>query len=391
MMTLIHSTYKKLYLWLIMPGIFAYAGLLHASQEDNTPWFEIELIVFKSTSQNGLLEESWDQQLQLNNPQELLDFLQQPIDEQQTTQQQAVENTTNGRHLLETSEPTDELIENNNNSLMDNLSVININSLEEEAKQLLELNKKNQIKPFVPLGEQAMQLLNEAKSLERHPDYKLLKHVVWRQPVENYGKAPHIRIAGGTDLSADYDYQGNKLNSDIIFNQNTQQSDTQQTENIWVPELDGNIKIYIKKYIHLSANLFLRRPGQQEITARDLSTYQIDKLAPLWGNQLPSSQTSEKPLQGQQTFQQQNTMGEINLFNQQQTTNQNLKNQPLTDNQFSWQIDDNFLQNEVEKIYIERLFNYALTQSRRLKSGELNYFDHPLFGLLVMIRPLDKP
>ncbi|MBI5451737.1 MAG: hypothetical protein HY940_10320 [Gammaproteobacteria bacterium] len=34
---------------------------------------------------------------------------------------------------------------------------------------------------------------------------------------------------------------------------------------------------------------------------------------------------------------------------------------------------------------------YRLTQHRRIKSNELNYFDHPMFGALVMVRPHEVP
>ncbi len=37
----------------------------------------------------------------------------------------------------------------------------------------------------------------------------------------------------------------------------------------------------------------------------------------------------------------------------------------------------------------EQLQFFRLTQSRRLKAKELNYFDHPLFGMLVELRPLE--
>lgn len=34
---------------------------------------------------------------------------------------------------------------------------------------------------------------------------------------------------------------------------------------------------------------------------------------------------------------------------------------------------------------------FRLTQSRRMRSGEIHYLDHPLFGVLIQIRPLDNP
>ena len=61
----------------------------------------------------------------------------------------------------------------------------------------------------------------------------------------------------------------------------------------------------------------------------------------------------------------------------------------LSQSQFSWEIDDNFLESESEKMYIERLFNYPLKQSRRVKSGDLHFFDHPMMGVIIMIRPYE--
>lgn len=34
---------------------------------------------------------------------------------------------------------------------------------------------------------------------------------------------------------------------------------------------------------------------------------------------------------------------------------------------------------------------YRLAQSRRVRSGELNYFDHPRFGAIVMLTPYPAP
>lgn len=36
-----------------------------------------------------------------------------------------------------------------------------------------------------------------------------------------------------------------------------------------------------------------------------------------------------------------------------------------------------------------RLHSFRLNQTRRVKSNELSYFDHPLYGLLIQLRPLE--
>lgn len=37
------------------------------------------------------------------------------------------------------------------------------------------------------------------------------------------------------------------------------------------------------------------------------------------------------------------------------------------------------------------LISFEMQQTRRMKSKELNYFDHPLFGMLIKIMPIDQP
>ena len=41
--------------------------------------------------------------------------------------------------------------------------------------------------------------------------------------------------------------------------------------------------------------------------------------------------------------------------------------------------------------YAELPPKYVLEQTRRMRTGELHYFDHPAFGLLVTVRPHEAP
>jgi len=63
------------------------------------------------------------------------------------------------------------------------------------------------------------------------------------------------------------------------------------------------------------------------------------------------------------------------------------------ENSFGWQLGDDFLLEKQDDSLVTRdvLNKYALQQSRRLRSNETHYIDHPLFGLLIQIRPYEKP
>jgi hypothetical protein len=197
----------------------------------------------------------------------------------------------------------------------------------------------------------------------------------------SFKSSPHIRITGGQNFSSEFNYDGTKLDS---FDQQSngylsQDGDAITIENSpeknqFVPELDGSIKVYLKRFLHIRTNLFLRKPGQAEVKTEEL----------LLSNNNDMITNTE------------NGYGLNNPAANSHTNNQNLaQGENLVQggsaeqsNQFSWEIGDNFLESDSQKIYVERLFNYQLKQARRVKSKELHYFDHPLLGLLINIRPL---
>ncbi|MCP3673658.1 MAG: hypothetical protein GY829_04200, partial [Gammaproteobacteria bacterium] len=67
-------------------------------------------------------------------------------------------------------------------------------------------------------------------------------------------------------------------------------------------------------------------------------------------------------------------------------------NQDISDTGFGWQLGDDLLLDDREESTIMRnvLNKYVMQQSRRLRRNEIHYLDHPLFGLLIQIRPYEK-
>ncbi|TQV84401.1 CsiV family protein [Aliikangiella coralliicola] len=431
--------------------------------EEEPRWFEVEIILFKPTSTQGLLEESWNSKVDLTKSENLIDFLQPhrlipgdiqnlPDDALPPVEEEITQETTNN-----TPQETD-------TTLVNNL----VDGIQQGLDIELTADAKPEEKPFQLLADELLQLKNEAASLKRHPDYKLLTHLAWRQPVLGQREAPHIRIAAGQDFGLEYDYQGNKLMTNPNFGDDSQPgmqdgfqginsgddyqpnapTTTQQVETyainqpgvlheqkmsedsaaddqnkmghidqivptIWVPELDGDIKIYLGRYLHIKTNLFLRRPDKEEIEAIDLDVFDLDRLSTLknstellgqseLGNSIinsseisDASQSANSGFIDSDILKSEDSSGKNHVAgfptNPQSESNASDPfnfSQP-DDHQFSWEIDDNFLEAESEKMYIERLFNYRLKQSRRVRSGELHYFDHPLIGMLVIIRPYE--
>lgn len=402
-------------------------------------WFQIEVIVFKSNRSEGLFAESWNDKTELTKPSNLIDFL-QPYQEKKFPHSQVLDEATNDQ--IARSENEHNVAQVNNEKSVGG-SPNNSTTLSAEATDTTQLSSQllplgiDEI-PFKTLSKDQLQLSNEAKSLTRHPDYQVLFHKAWRQPVLGFKQAEHVRIAGGQDFSEEFKYDGTKkifneqypeFNSKDSFSTaaaeqfNTQTDETEvnnsqsiddsslqpsNTETIkfgnlipelvpspWVPELDGDIKVYLSRYLHIRTNLYLRRPDKEEVEVIDLNMFNNDMLS-IQNDEDRSIQVTDSALEGFDSFK----TDEVDLTADDKQTstdtiynfNQSLANtelQPPQKSQFSWEIDDNFLEAESEKMYIERLFNYPISQSRRVRSGELHFFDHPLMGVLILISPYE--
>jgi len=288
--------------------------------------------------------------------------------------------------------------------------------------------------PFEKLDDSLLQLTKEAKSISVHPNYRLLTHFAWRQPVSDKNSAEPVRIAGGYDYQEMFEYNGERKldalvesledkeiehdnlseDSELFKNgeentgsnfENTVQETSQlgnkiknsaseamvdqqlegQTEGEhvkdeqpillpWVPEVDGSAKVYIyRNYLHVDTSLYFRKANQQEVdiyALPSLPNFDTNEANPTLGtlDKVAIEPLFEKNERGKEQI----GMVETN-----------------EDSDFAWHYDDNFLKQDTEKVYTERLFNYPLVQTRRMRSTELHYFDHPMIGMLVVIRPYE--
>ncbi|RLA03368.1 MAG: hypothetical protein DRQ47_05290, partial [Gammaproteobacteria bacterium] len=248
-----------------------------------------------------------------------------------------------------------------------------------------------------------------AVTLKRKRGYRPLLHISWRQVVESNKKSKAVRIYAGKNHSEIFNPEGdarvniasiieqeispsnalqlslldtseqsqvengsnpfeiqssdsNPFQKDGIFSvaYEQQQEQKQLSEcdqqfqaeqqkrhtDVW--QLDGSIKIYVERYLHLNTDLYLRLPAKKEIELGAIETsLAADRL-------LDSLEQDEDQ-----------------------------------DTGFGWQFEDDFLQNEHEDTTViqDVLNRYTMQQSRRMRSNETHYLDHPLFGMLIQIRP----
>jgi len=397
-------------------------------QPEAPRWFEIEVILFKLTSDAGLTNESWDKDVQLEMPQDLIDFLQpyevaENMALQSQQEKQSEQNVINASQSQEKALPLDKLAESNSNNTSQIPQLSDTEALDQQPQGFEET-------PFQALDESTYQLNKEAQSIDKNSRYQLVAHIAWRQPVLSREQSQSVRLAGGIDYHDSFEYQGNKkieetsieqtpmeddanlsptdidnqaamLQQSKQYSETAEQSDQTVIENVsltqalqtdplateqaapialpWVPEIDGSAKVYIQRnYLHFDTKLYYRRPDKEEVDIISLNS----------GKYLMQSgdYSVDTDLQSDQ-----NVIDAVDFSGSNQPINtESADNNQQTisiNSDFSWQFDDDFLNQDTEKVYTERLFNYPLIQTRRLRSGELHYFDHPLIGILVMIRP----
>ena len=188
---------------------------------------------------------------------------------------------------------------------------------------------------------------------------------------------------------------------DIVEGETTSVSDSTETTSQdiapillpWVPEVDGSALVYIhRNYLHVDTALYYRKPGQQQVDVHTLPSLNSELLNITNPDALARVDTNTDT--DTDTDVSLNQPNDINANNGNIISNEGLDlsgsmQQEDILSEFTWKYDDDFLNQDSQKLYTSRLFNYPLVQTRRMRSTELHYFDHPLIGMLVVIRPYE--
>lgn len=212
----------------------------------------------------------------------------------------------------------------------------------------------HQTQPLIAFSQlQADQLeLNEAATnIAKQYDFRPLFHKAWSQTINNRENATSIIITGGEAYDDHF-------------------------------ELEGSIKISVERYLHINTDLwlnqFVSKAGQEQpswpvlpaIPAQIIETNSSELLLGDSTMLRESEQaTNDSNLVLADAIEQPpaiDLLSEANLALEQQLT-------LLTESQYA-----------VEKTVVMR-------QHRRMRSKELHYIDHPLFGMLIKIVPYELP
>ena len=188
--------------------------------------------------------------------------------------------------------------------------------------------------PFVALPARQREFRGKAAYMQRSGRYRTLFHQAWVQPVaESEGALPLILDRSG---------------------------DTGD----W-PRLQGSITLYLSRYLHLQTNLWLNTPG-------DYLPGEWQMPSPPLGP--PSVIIEELPIEEPE---EQAAFGEQWLDTEVEPTLTGSEEEAAPE------------EGPLEPVYPWR---HAVTmqQKRRMRSNEVHYLDHPLFGLVIKLTPLTE-
>lgn len=217
------------------------------------------------------------------------------------------------------------------------------------------------------LNSSHLKLKSELSRLENHQLFKPLLHVAWRMPIQSKQDALPLHLFAGENYALDI-YKDeiieqrkrdaeNKLKAtveavkepNLLVTTPEHKLDVlaalQKKENIHdLYEIDGNLLIYVERYLHLEGQLIVRTETEKEV--------------------LSAQSVLENPLL---------TEGESEI--DADAGVQILNQQPITQKVV-----------ETKTVVTETLFD----QTRRLRSEEIHYLDHPLFGIIIQIRKIEE-
>ena len=187
--------------------------------------------------------------------------------------------------------------------------------------------------PFLLLPAEDLQLKDSARRIRNAFDMRLISHIGWRQPANERGEAMPVLIQGGDQFGLDF-------------------------------ELEGLATLSKNRFLHVDVNLFLSQ------FQRSL----IDSTSP-WASFGASSGATSAIASTQSNA----SFG----FGGSLDANSTQFNSSLNGNLFGDIAD--------ERDAFERVFTAQSRSTRRVRSGELHYIDHPLLGILVHVTPYTLP
>lgn len=189
-----------------------------------------------------------------------------------------------------------------------------------------------------------LRLKEQLRRLNNHQLFTPLLHTAWRMPIQNKQDALPIHLFAGKNYALEMP-QSARLEKATATTSNDLATDPEKLDVLAslqknqtlqdLYEIDGNFLIYVQRYLQIDAQLIVRTQTEKPVSSS------VSVLA---------TETPEV-----------DTEATVQVVAQESVPKRTVR---------------------TEKVITETLFD----QTRRLKSGEIHYLDHPLFGIIIQIR-----
>jgi len=326
-------------------------------------WYQVELLVFsRRDTSNKPVTEQWRSNISLDYPDnwvllqtpeqyetelqrladkrqqaldmdQFFDFSDEPNSESVNEDITASEETTSKENIDSDSDNDSEaaspIIEGLSPDFSEPLQDLEANSDTEELVSL-------ELRPYLFLPQTELTLQAQADSLDKDKRYDVLFHQTWRQAPKALSETPALIISGGHQYGEH-------------------------------SELEGSIKLSIARYLHLDTNLWLSEfePNYGQDSAQ--SEHSLTEHA--W----PELPKTPKIDDSSENF-------ALSTLDQGWQASLNL-NAFSGGDEYNAILAKPYLTNNIVK----------LTQSRRMRSNEVHYIDHPKMGIIIKLTPFEIP
>lgn len=196
------------------------------------------------------------------------------------------------------------------------------------------------------LDNSQLKLTKSFNAMNRSKNYKVLEFAGWKQPLTTEQSNIPLLIAAGQQYGKHH-------------------------------ELEGSLTFSKSRYLHLHANLYMADYTRGPNINMQSWLLEDDGIAPhLTQLHVPASTLNDTPDES-----------EIVMLNYitQQPEEIDASEEALTDTNQSQPTNPKPITNYIANNVVH------MDESRRMRSGEIHYLDHPKFGLLVTIEPTDPP
>ncbi|GAB2197000.1 CsiV family protein [Sessilibacter sp. MAH4] len=318
-------------------------GFAQSSADDR--WYQVEIIAFSQTLTALDTSESWPNSIALAYPPGTVTLNSSESGNQDSTDFQSEISSTSST----LQEPNSSFSHNGENS-PSNLTETTANIGNDISVIHSAEAPNNSANPYIKnlfktVPEEELNLKEEKKRLEQNNRYRVLRHVAWRQPIGERTDAKAVVLTGGDKYDNHF-------------------------------ELEGTVSLSAARYLHIQTNLWLTQfypnLGDQTVATIWPSLPEIPK-----SSGINNSGTDINRQSGAINFGSNSDNSAIS-FNSQKSTNSFSQ---FSDQSFSL---TNF-KPQRKSYSVDQIV--LLSETRKMRSNELHYIDHPTMGLLVKVTP----